>query len=274
MKLNIKGSSFRYTDSWAGINYGFSTHGKVSKYVEWVEDGTGVATVYVDQAMLDGLNENPGVPKIAWVLESRSIKDQWVLIRDNLQVFLDRYDYIFTHNQDLLKLDSKFKFVPGQGSWIKQPNIRAKNKLVSMVSSNKQMCAGHNKRLALVEKFRDQVDLYGKGFKFVENKEEALDDYMFSIAIENDQYETYFTEKLLDCFCTGTIPIYLGAPDIGNYFDMNGVIVLDNDFTVDMLSEEYYNQRINSIKHNLEVAKSMEVLEDYFYDNHLKEIFE
>ena len=33
-----------------------------------------------------------------------------------------------------------------------------------------------------------------------ENKEVGLCDYMFSVVIENGIYETYFTEKILDCF--------------------------------------------------------------------------
>ena len=55
---------------------------------------------------------------------------------------------------------------------------------------------------------------------------------MFSIAIENASYETYFTEKLLDCFATGTIPVYYGAPDIGDYFNKDGIIDLSEEFDV------------------------------------------
>ena len=39
--------------------------------------------------------------------------------------------------------------------------------------------------------FKDQIDLLGRGFKPVDKKEEGLIDYMFSIAIENDTYDTY-----------------------------------------------------------------------------------
>lgn len=40
---------------------------------------------------------------------------------------------------------------------------------------------------------------------------------------------TYFTEKILDCFTTGTIPIYQGAPDIGDYCNAEGIVVIDDD---------------------------------------------
>ena len=90
---------------------------------------------------------------------------------------------------------------------------------------------------------------------------------MFSVAIENGQYETYFTEKLLDCFATGTIPVYLGAPDIGEHFNKDGIIDLTEEFDV---SEEIYHSKMDAIKDNLERAKEMEVLEDYLYLRYLK----
>ena len=90
---------------------------------------------------------------------------------------------------------------------------------------------------------------------------------MFSVAIENGQYETYFTEKLLDCFATGTIPVYLGAPDIGNHFNKDGIIDLSEEFDI---SDEIYYNKMDAIKENLEKAKSMEVLEDFIWNNYLK----
>ena len=66
----------------------------------------------------------------------------------------------------------------------------------------------------------------------IPNKEIGLKDYRFSFCVENDTYDTYFTEKILDCFATGTIPVYLGAPDIGNHFNMDGIIILSEEFDV------------------------------------------
>jgi len=148
------------------------------------------------------------------------------------------------------------------GFWIKEPKIYEKSKMISMIASNKRMCDGHRLRLEWVDRLRGQVDLYGRGFNEILYKEEGLCDYMFSIAIENGQYETYFTEKLLDCFATGTIPVYLGAPDIGNYFNKDGIIDLTDEFYI---SDELYYSKMDAIKDNLEIAKKMEVLEDFIY---------
>jgi hypothetical protein len=115
------------------------------------------------------------------------------------------------------------------------------------------------------------VDLYGMGFKNMLKKEEALCDYMFSITIENDQYETYWTEKILDCFVSGTIPIYHGAPDLSNYFNMNGIITLKGDFDISMLSEELYYSMREPMMDNFERALNFNVIEDIIFEKYIKD---
>eukprot|EP00620_Florenciella_sp_RCC1587_P021099 CAMPEP_0182561832 /NCGR_PEP_ID=MMETSP1324-20130603/4262_1 /TAXON_ID=236786 /ORGANISM="Florenciella sp., Strain RCC1587" /LENGTH=60 /DNA_ID=CAMNT_0024774579 /DNA_START=220 /DNA_END=399 /DNA_ORIENTATION=+ len=51
---------------------------------------------------------------------------------------------------------------------------------------------------------------------------------MFHIAIENVKSNGYFTEKLLDCFLTRTVPLYWGCPNIGEYFEVEGMIIIDD----------------------------------------------
>lgn len=264
-KFNLVGNTFTHLTNG---NKGYSVHGKESKYIEWVSDGTGEATFYIDSTLAQAQIDNVSGPKYGWLLESQYITPQIVeSVKKFPEKYLEIFDVIFTHNQELLKIDSKFKWVPAQGFWIKEPKIYEKSKMISMIASNKQMCEGHRLRLEWVERLWGQVDLYGRGFNEIANKEEGLCDYMFSIAIENGQYETYFTEKLLDCFATGTIPVYLGAPDIGKYFNKDGIIDLSEEFDV---SDEIYYNKMNAIKENLEKAKEMEVLEDFIFTQYLK----
>jgi hypothetical protein len=42
----------------------------------------------------------------------------------------------------------------------------------------------------------------------------TLASYTFCICFENASFEGYVSEKLFDCFVAGTVPIYLGAPNI------------------------------------------------------------
>ena len=74
---------------------------------------------------------------------------------------------------------------------------------------------------------------------------------MFSVAIENNVLRTYFTEKVLDCFATGTIPIYLGAPDIGDHFNIDGILTLD-DF--DSISTDLYYSKMDAIQDKLDAG--------------------
>ena len=259
IKFNLVGDSFTHV---TGGNKGYSSHGKTSQHVEWVKEG-GVATFYLDQTFEQGIKEKRREPKYLWLLESKFIVPGIVeRIIKKRRLVEKRFDAVFTHDQRLLALGEKFKWCPGGGFWIKEPKVCEKSKLLSMISSNKTMCEGHKTRLGWVEKLRDRVDLFGRGFHEIDSKEDGLCDYMFSVAIENGQYETYFTEKILDCFATGTIPVYLGAPDIGNHFNADGIINLTDDFHI---SEDLYHSKMDAIKENLEIAKKLEVLEDFLY---------
>ena len=55
----------------------------------------------------------------------------------------------------------------------------------------------------------------------VKSKYETLSRYRFALSFESMAMPGYITEKIFDCFFVGTIPIYLGAPDVGNYIPKN-----------------------------------------------------
>lgn len=264
-KINLVGNSFTHT---TGGNKGYSVHGKESKYVQWVFDLSADETVYVDQNINQAFTDGIEGVKYGWLLESKfvvpGIDEE---IKNNVEEYFKVFKYIFTHNKELLSLDPRFKWCPAQGFWIKEPKIYEKTKMISMISSNKSFTEGQKNRLEWVNKIGDQVDLYGRGFNEIANKEEGLCDYMFSVVIENGVYESYYTEKILDCFATGTIPVYLGSPDIAEHFNKDGIIELTDEFEV---SEEIYESKLEAIKDNLERVKDIEVLEDFIYTNYLQ----
>lgn len=49
------------------------------------------------------------------------------------------------------------------------------------------------------------------------SKLEILSKYRFSLCYENMPMPGYVTEKIFDCFYAGTIPVYLGAPDVNQF---------------------------------------------------------
>lgn len=58
----------------------------------------------------------------------------------------------------------------------------------------------------------------------VMDKLEFQRNYKFSIAFENSAHRGYITEKIVDAFAAGTIPIYWGAPDIKDFFNEKAFI--------------------------------------------------
>lgn len=69
-------------------------------------------------------------------------------------------------------------------------------------------------------------DLYGPGWNGFPNwrgtiapggKRAALVGYRYAVVFENGCFPGYITEKLFDCFIAGTVPLYLGAPNVGEY---------------------------------------------------------
>jgi hypothetical protein len=99
-----------------------------------------------------------------------------------------------------------------------------KNKLISIVTSNKTYTKGHRKRIEVAMKvkkyFGDSVDLFGRGFNTFDSKWDVLAPYKYHIAIENSSEIDYFTEKLIDPILSYTMPLYYGCPNILDYFSL------------------------------------------------------
>ena len=88
---------------------------------------------------------------------------------------------------------------------------------------------------------------------------EKLFDSMFSVIIENQRLPNYITEKLIDCILSKTVPLYFGSPNVGDYFDTSGMIII-RDFAhlkdvLENLSVDDYESRKNAMQKNLELAQ-------------------
>ncbi len=51
------------------------------------------------------------------------------------------------------------------------------------------------------------------------SKSETLASYTFAICFENMTLDGWVTEKIFDCLAAGTVPVYLGAPDVDRWVD-------------------------------------------------------
>ncbi len=197
--------------------------------------------------------------KVLWLYEPRAICPE---IYNVVEIRSLQYEAIATHVDNLKSKNNCIIIPPCFPSWISKEDclVYEKNKNLSMIASSKVMCNGHRYRQEVATQLEDVLDLFGFGrSRSIENKISGLKNYRFSIAMENSLVSTYYTEKIIDCFLTGTIPIYWGCPSIGNIFDSEGIIDLKwfiknyKDFNY----EAEYNSRQKAISNNFQKALDM-----------------
>lgn len=107
----------------------------------------------------------------------------------------------------------------------------AKTKLLSVISSNKVVTDDHRQRLQFVEKlksaFGNQIDVFGRGIRDMPDKADAIWNYKYHIALENDHSEYYMSEKLLDGFLGWSYPFYSGSTYADNVFPKGSFARID-----------------------------------------------
>jgi hypothetical protein len=267
------------------FNINYSSCGTlIPKLFKWTNCNTEIQ-VYMDSALVSGCNTSNHSKKFGWFCESRIVKQNiFNDITTNLNKYKNSYNKIFTCDYELINLDPEFFIFNFAGSnlpWTpkEEHGIHNKNKLVSFLCSNNSMTEGHRYRIRCAEKLKTKVDLYGNifgGFSIGTQpnahyhhkpKTEALKNYCFSISMENCKYNSYFTEKITDCFANGVVPIYYGTDAISNYFDTNGIITFTDSFDPSSLTFDLYQSKIKSIENNLRLVLEMESADDMIFKN-------
>lgn len=272
IKINLFGNCFTHLTHG---NKGFSVHGKQTDKIKWVFDGSGIFNVFTQDAfhLVDKVKN--GKKNVGWVLEPKDIMPAFYnSLINKKDLLFKHFDIIYTHNEELISIDKRFNFVLGNGFWITEPKIYEKNKNVSMICSNKVMTKQHKKRIEIANKHKNELDLFGRGFNTIATKEEGLCDYMFSIVVENDLSDTWITEKVLDCFATGTIPIYYGTKKITNFFNKDGIILYNDDINIKSLTPELYYSKFEAVRENLEKVIPLELPETHIFNKIIESIGE
>ena len=173
----------------------------------------------------------PKVSRVALLKESPIYSNKL-----DVQDLQTKFDLVLTHNHKFLEFGEPFVRMDYSSNWVERdPNYTSffvKNKLVSFIynSLNTSIEKGYIFRTNVFNEIhtRNDVDIYGRGIHDIEFKTTGLNKYCFSIAMENYRSDYYFTEKLIDCILTETIPIYWGCPSIGELFDKRGILSFSN----------------------------------------------
>jgi hypothetical protein len=240
-------------------------------------------TIFTDHFLRDRnfIDSIKSKNKVAWICEPPAIHP-WSY--ESIKKTHDLFDLILTYDVELTKKypNAKLMNIPGPLVHPENCKIHKKTKLTSLIAANKKMSTGHRYRFEIVEKLSSkyEIDLWGSAFKKFTDKEEAVKDYCFSITVHNCKINDFYTEAIVDCFLVGTVPIFWGCPNIGDYFDAEGILQFDTieelDGIMQKLSFDLYQKMMPHIKNNFEIAKKhakpqddqvFEIIKREIYDN-------
>ena len=180
-----------------------------------------------------------------------------------------------TWEKEILSSCPNAKLFPYGTTWIKDFEFpEQKEYCITTLVGGKHQCTGHRLRHLIPEKSKlitsIPIHLYNSvNTSFTQLPElkqmksnlwkNELFYSQFHIVIENVTSDNWFTEKLIDCFQTKTIPIYIGCDNIGDYFDLRGIFhVKTLDEMVDVcntITPETYQNMLEYV--NINYEKSM-----------------
>jgi hypothetical protein len=182
---------------------------------------------------------------------------------DLVQKHQDCYTHVLTYQDEILRTNPKAILFHCPNTWIKDYTFPEKEFSVSTIvgGKNDPVMNGYALRHELWKK-QDKITIPKKFYlsgnaahfhRFVKWNEadytgqlvldaakEPLFNSMFHIAIENTSIKNYFSEKIIDCFQTLTVPIYWGCTNIQD------LIYISN-----ILTPKKYYSMLPALKENL-----------------------
>lgn len=185
------------------------------------------------------------------------------------QEVIDRqneFDLILSWRNDILtNCKNSEMFLFGGPKTIKDNNLNLdKKNQISFLTSSKNFTKGHSLRHSIwnfltTHDFNGDYELLIHKSPPYIDKELIFNNAKFSIVVENSVEENYFSEKLIDCLSTKTIPIYNGCSNIFNFFDKESFLIFNSldelIQIIENLEQNYYESCLNSIDKNYELSK-------------------
>ena len=177
-----------------------------------------------------------------------------------------KFDLILSWDENVLaSCSNSQKFIFGT-SWIDLKTIKLdKQNEISFLTSDKNYLPGHILRqetyqyLRFHERINDFEVLNLRSPPMIKSKNIIFEKSKYSIIIENLKTKNLITEKLIDCLVTKTIPIYYGCPNVGEFFNRDGIIEFDTLQELEQilreLTPDFYSKNQKIIEENCEKSK-------------------
>ncbi len=265
VEVNIRDKNFGGESS--------SCHKGVNMHVKWNFTNNPVSdTCFLTDMCLQDIHKANGVKrKVAWLLEPNAIHPhmyEWIQTNNKL------FDYVLTFDEDLISKGQNYLYYPHGRCWINNYEDLKKENKVSIIASSKNFTEGHQLRHKVIDKFKD-IEVFGYGYNPVENKEDSLSKYMYSVTIENCRQPGYWTEKIVDCFATKTIPIFWGDDAVSDFFDPEGIIYFNSQEELGEILEDLkvngdaiFESKKAAVEKNFKLVETYRIPEDWMYSKY------
>jgi hypothetical protein len=239
--------------------------------IEWVRTSNYTnddLVVWTESSFLKRQARSEESKNIAWIVESpAAIPDETNWILENG----DKFNSIWTHDERVLKKWDHAILLPIGGCWLRdeEKKIYDKTKDFSIIASGKAYLPGHILRHNIIAGVGKNIDVWGSAqgpLLHLISKIHGLKEYRYHFAIENCISGYYFSEKLVDAFMTGCIPIYWGTQYIDQFFNIDGMIIFNELKELPELlkrcTPEFYESKKSIIEENYNLAKNYRLAED------------
>jgi hypothetical protein len=220
--------------------------------------------LYVDSLQNFTHNQNY---KILWVKEVEEISNFKTTALSNYKNF----DLILTYDQEILNTCENAVMFEFGTTWVHDYDYSTQKKFqVSHLVGNKSKTNGHKLRHDVYynqNEITTPKDFYVSSFGSIPNnynskvlgdKKNPLFDSQYHICIENSKQNNLFTEKLIDCLYTKTIPIFYGCENIRDFFDTRGFFIVNSLSEIidvcDNLTENTYSEKLEYINKNFDLS--------------------
>ncbi len=174
------------------------------------------------------------------------------------------FHLILTYDERLLHLPQAVNFCP-VGSWIDDDLLIEKRNQITYLMSSKINGAPYRMRFMIKNRLERRSHIgdfelfWHRSPPLVPSKNPFFANAKFNIATENQDLNNMFTEKLLDCFKTYTVPIYYGCTNIEEFFDPRGIIqfrtIEEFETIINTLTPSMYDDMLPYVQNNFERAK-------------------
>jgi len=208
--------------------------------------------------------------------------DFYNMVRENHR----KFDLVLAYDERILSIPNikAMEFCP-IGSWIDNNIVLEKKNQITYLMSSKINGYDYHIRFMIMrwlEKHKPtNFDMFWhRSPPRINDKNVFFTNAKFNIACENQVMNNMFTEKLIDCFKTKTIPIYYGCVNIEKYFNPKGIIRFNNieEFNDIMLNlnPSVYDELKPYMEENYELSRPYwsktvyqrveEIVSDKFFD--------